>query len=104
MKNFFKILLVLFFTLFFNIQAYTCDALNIEIGTKISKIMNYLDFVYEEELDDEDKEFMESTFKYRDMTEKYCPKMGLENTSISIFVYDSKVVGIQLETWDPNGP
>ena len=30
------------------------------------------------------------------------PKMGLENTSISIFVYDSKVVGIQLETWDPN--
>ena len=64
--------------------------------------MNYLDFVYEEELDDEDKEFMESTFKYRDMTEKYCPKMGLENTSISIFVYDSKVVGIQLETWDPN--
>ena len=64
--------------------------------------MNYLDFVYEEELDDEDKEFMESTFKYRDMTEKYCPKMGLENTSISIFVYDLKVAGIQLETWDPN--
>ncbi len=102
MKNFFKILLVLFFTLLFNIQAYTCDALNIEIGTKISKIMNYLDFVYEEELDDEDKEFMESTFKYRGMTEQYCPKMGLENTSISIFVYDSKVAGIQLETWDPN--
>ena len=43
MKNFFKILLVLFFTLLFNIQAYACDALNIEIGTKISKIMNYLD-------------------------------------------------------------
>jgi len=102
MKNLFKILLVLFLTLFFNIKAYACDALNIEIGTNISKIINYLDFVYEEELDDEDKEFMESTFKYRGMTERYCPNMGLENTSISIFVYDSKVAGIQLETWDPN--
>ena len=54
------------------------------------------------ELDDEDKEDFESTFKFRGMTEQYCPKMGLENTSISIFVYDLKVAGIQLETWDPN--
>ena len=108
MKNFFKIFLVLFFGLFSNIQAYGCDALNIEIGTKISKITNYLDFIYEDQLielnnlDDEDKEDFESTFKFRGMTEQYCPKMGLENTSISIFVYESKVAGIQLETWDPN--
>ena len=108
MKNFFKIFLVLFFGLFSNIQAYGCDALNIEIGTKISKITNYLDFIYEDQLielnnlDDEDKEDLESTFKFRGMTERYCPKMGLENTSISIFVYDLKVAGIQLETWDPN--
>ena len=108
MKNFFKIFLVLFFGLFSNIQAYGCDALNIEIGTKISKITNYLDFIQEDQLielnnlDDEDKEDFESTFKFRGMTEQYCPKMGLENTSISIFVYDSKVAGIQLETWDPN--
>tara|TARA_B110000014_G_scaffold215735_1_gene169541 strand:- start:203 stop:760 length:558 start_codon:yes stop_codon:yes gene_type:complete len=108
MKNFFKIFLVLFFGLFSNIQAYGCDALNIEIGTKISKITNYLDFIQEDQLielnnlDDEDKEDFESTFKFRGMTEQYCPKMGLENTSISIFVYDLKVAGIQLETWDPN--
>ena len=108
MKNFFKIFLVLFFGLFSNIQAYGCDALNIEIGTKISKITNYLDFIQEDQLielnnlDDEDKEDFESTFKFRGMTEQYCPKMGLENTSISIFVYESKVAGIQLETWDPN--
>ena len=108
MKNFFKIFLVLFFGLFSNIQAYGCDALNIEIGTKISKITNYLDFIQEDQLielnnlDDEDKEDFESTFKFRGMTERYCPKMGLENTSISIFVYDLKVAGIQLETWDPN--
>ena len=107
MKNFFKILLVLFFCFFSNIQAYGCDALNIEIGTKISKIKNYLDFIQEDvlielnELDDEDKEEIESTFKFRGFTEQYCPKMGLENTSISIFVYDLKVAGIQLETWDP---
>jgi len=108
MKNFFKIFLVLFFGLFSNIQAYGCDALNIEIGTKISKITNYLDFIQKDQLielnnlDDEDKEDFESTFKFRGMTEQYCPKMGLENTSISIFVYDLKVAGIQLETWDPN--
>ena len=108
MKNFFKIFLVLFFGLFSNIQAYGCDALNIEIGTKISKITNYLDFIQEDQLielnnlDDEDKEDFESTFKFRGMTEQYCPKIGLENTSISIFVYDLKVAGIQLETWDPN--
>ena len=108
MKNFFKIFLILFFGLFSNIQAYGCDALNIEIGTKISKITNYLDFIQEDQLielnnlDDEDKEDFESTFKFRGMTEQYCPKMGLENTSISIFVYDLKVAGIQLETWDPN--
>ena len=107
MKNFIKILLVLFFCFFSNIQAYGCDALNIEIGTKISKIKNYLDFIQEDvlielnELDDEDKEEIESTFKFRGFTEQYCPKMGLENTSISIFVYDLKVAGIQLETWDP---
>ena len=101
MKNFFKIFLILFFGLFSNIQAYGCDALNIEIGTKISKIKNYLDFIELNELDDEDKEEIESTFKFRGFTEQYCPKMGLENTSISIFVYDLKVAGIQLETWDP---
>ena len=105
MKNFFKIFLILFFGLFSNIQAYACDALNIEIGTKISKITNYLDFIQEDlliESDDEDSEEFETTFKFRSFTERYCPKMGLENTSISIFVYDSKVAGIQLETWDPN--
>ena len=107
MKNFLKILLVLFFSLLSNTQAYACDALNIEIGTKISKITNYLDFIQEDlliqfnDLDDEDKEDLESTFKFRGMTERYCPNMGLENTSISIFVYDLKVAGIQLETWDP---
>ena len=108
MKNFLKIFLVLFFSLLSNIQAYGCDALNIEIGTKINKVTNYLDFIQEDQLielnnlDDEDKEDFESTFKFRGMTEQYCPKMGLENTSISIFVYDLKVAGIQLETWDPN--
>ena len=61
MKNFLKIFLILFFGLFSNIQAYACDALNIEIGTKISKITNYLDFIQEDllielnDLDDEDK-------------------------------------------------
>ncbi len=104
MKNFLKILLVLFFSLLSNTQAYACDALNIEIGTKINKVTNYLDFIREDlliELDDEDSEEFETTFKFRGFTERYCPKMGLENTSISIFVYDSKVAGIQLETWDP---
>ena len=77
MKNFLKILLVLFFSLLSNTQAYACDALNIEIGTKISKITNYLDFIQEDlliesdELDDEDKEEIESTFKFRCFTEVY---------------------------------
>ena len=69
MKNFFKIFLILFFGLFSNIQAYACDALNIEIGTKISKVTNYLDFIQEDlliESDDEDSEEFETTFKFRD--------------------------------------
>ena len=36
MKNFLKILLVLFFSLLSKI--WQCDALNIEIGTKINKV------------------------------------------------------------------
>ena len=32
----------------------------------------------------------------------YCPNVGLESTALNIFVYDSKVAGIQLETWDPS--
>ena len=98
MKNFLKILTILFAILCFNKQAYACDALDIDMGTKISKITNYLDFVYEEEEGTYDEE---ATLKYRGNTENYCPKLGLDNTVISIFVYDSKVVGIQLETWNP---
>ena len=30
----------------------------------------------------------------------YCPKSNLENSYIHVFVYQSKIVGIRLETMD----
>ena len=104
MKNIFKISLTSIFIIFLSTKAFTCDALNIEIGTEIKKITNYLNFVNEDEFPDADEEINEKdvTFKYRGMTEMYCPNVGLESTALNIFVYDSKVAGIQLETWDPS--
>ncbi len=104
MKNIIKLSLTSMFITFLSIKTFACDALNIEIGTEIKKITNYLNFVNEDEFPDADEEINEKdvTFKYRGMTEMYCPNVGLESTALNIFVYDSKVAGIQLETWDPS--
>ena len=56
MKNIFKISLTSIFITFLSTKAFTCDALNIEIGTEIKKITNYLNFVNEDEFPDADEE------------------------------------------------
>ena len=32
----------------------------------------------------------------------YCPDLELDNTKLQVFVYDSKIVGIKLVTYNPN--
>ena len=47
MKSFLKLSLVLLTLVLFNKHAYSCDALNIEIGSQISKASEVLDFLDE---------------------------------------------------------
>ena len=99
MKSFLKLSLVLLTLVLFNKHAYSCDALNIEIGSQISKASEVLDFLdaHEDNYADED-----NTVRYDAYTSLYCPDLELDNTKLQVFVYDSKIVGIKLVTYNPD--
>ena len=41
-----------------------------------------------------------TTVEFQSNTADYCPDMGLDNTILKVFIYQSKIAGIRLETWD----
>ena len=98
MKNFLKSIVVVSILVFFNKVALSCDALkNVKIGEDFSKSSEILDFIdthLPENYDDG------TTAVYEASTADYCPDMGLENTTLKVFIYDSKIAGMRLETWD----
>ena len=91
--------MVLILTLvLFNKSAFSCDALkNVKLGEDFSKSSEILDFIdthLPENYNDGE------TAVYEASTADYCPDMGLENTTLKVFIYDSKIAGMRLETWD----
>ena len=99
MKNFLKLITLIFLTLLaFNKNSFSCDNLkNVKVGEDFSKSLEILYFIdgYNQEDFDEDV-----TVEYQSDTDEYCPKMGLENTILKVFIYDSKIAGLRIETWD----
>ena len=87
----------------FSTYSYSCDALDISIGTSATQAADTLDFIdIEEDIVVEDEEDELRTLQYQANTNDYCPDVGLENTKLYVFVYKSKVAGIRVETRDAN--
>ena len=97
MKNFLKLILLVVSLFSFNKNAFSCDALNITIGEEVSKTSEVLDFIGDYVQEDYDEY---TTVEYQDSTIYYCPDIGLDNTILKVFIYQSKIAGIRLETWD----
>ncbi|SVC32081.1 uncharacterized protein METZ01_LOCUS284935 [marine metagenome] len=99
MKNFLKLIVLIVTLASFNKHAFSCDSLNVTIGDDFSKVTDILDFI-----DDYEAENYEegTTAEYEAHTAIYCPDSGLDNTIIKVFIYQSKIAGIRLETEDPN--
>jgi hypothetical protein len=98
MKNFLRLITVILALVLFNKNAFSCDAIkNVSIGEDFSKSLEILDFIdgYTQEDYDEN-----TTVEYQSDTADYCPDMGLDNTILKVFIYESKIAGIRLETWD----
>tara|TARA_B100001741_G_scaffold277658_1_gene249177 strand:- start:113 stop:658 length:546 start_codon:yes stop_codon:yes gene_type:complete len=99
MKNFLKLIILIFLTLLvFNKNSFSCDNLkNVKVGQDFSNSLEILYFIdgYNQEDFDEGV-----TAEYQSDTDEYCPKMGLENTILKVFIYDSKIAGLRIETWD----
>ena len=100
MKKFFRLSLVIIFLAFFNRQAFSCDALNITIGTEVSKVSNiFRTALQAHNVENHDED---DTFQYRYPTMLFCKDLGLDNTMLNIFVLESKIIGLRLETWNPS--
>ena len=99
MKNFLKLILLVVSLFSFNKNAFSCDALNISIGEEVSQASEVID-VIEEYVKEDYEEY--ATVEYQDNTIYYCPDIGLDNTILKVFINESKIAGIRLETWDPN--
>ena len=98
MKNILKSMVLILTLVLFNKSAFSCDALkNVKLGEDFSKSSEILDFIdthLPENYNDGE------TAVYEASTADYCPDMGLENTTLKVFIYDSKIAGLRIETWD----
>ena len=98
MKNFLRLITVILTLVSFNKNAFSCDAIkNVTIGEDFSKYSEILDFIDAYNQEDYDEVL---TVEFQSDTANYCPDMGLENTILKVFIYQSKIAGIRLETWD----
>ena len=91
--------MVLILTLvLFNKSAFSCDTLkNVRLGEDFSKSSEILEFIDGHLPEDYDEGV---TVVYESDTADYCPDIGLDNTILKVFIYESKIAGIRLETWD----
>ena len=98
MKNFLRLITVILALVSFNKNAFSCDAIkNVTIGEDFSKYSEILDFINVYNPEDYDEG---TTVEFQSNTTDYCPDMGLDNTILKVFIYQSKIAGIRLETWD----
>ncbi len=98
MKNILKSMVLILTLVLFNKSAFSCDALkNVRLGEDFSKSSKTLEFIDAHLPENYDEG---TTAVYEASTADYCPDMGLENTTLKVFIYDSKIAGMRLETWD----
>ena len=98
MKNFLRLITVILALVSFNKNAFSCDAIkNVTIGEDFSKYSEILDLINVYNPEDYDEG---TTVEFQSNTADYCPDMGLDNTILKVFIYQSKIAGIRLETWD----
>ena len=98
MKNFLRLITVILALVSFNKNAFSCDAIkNVTIGEDFSKYSEILDFINVYNPEDYDEG---TTVEFQSNTADYCPDTGLDNTILKVFIYQSKIAGIRLETWD----
>ena len=99
MKNFFKLIILILTLALFSKSAFSCDAIkNVLVGENFSKSSETLDFIGDYNEEDYDESI---TVEYQTETREYCPDAGLDNTILKAYIYQSKIAGIKLETWDP---
>ena len=91
--------MVLILTLvLFNKSAFSCDTLkNVRLGEDFSKSSEILEFIDGHLPENYDEGV---TVVYESDTADYCPDMGLDNTILKVYIFESKIVGMRLETWD----
>jgi len=94
MKKFF---LSLLFFIFFTSHSYACSLLTVPIGTPVTTAENTFPFLrnYNVEI------FGTSSVRYNSYAIDYCEGSNLENADLEVIVYDSKVVGINLVSSNP---
>ena len=98
MKNFLKLMVLILTLVLFNKSAFSCDALkNVQLGEDFSKSSEILEFIDVHLPEDYDEGV---TVVYESDTADYCPDMGLDNTILKVYIFESKIVGMRLETWD----
>ena len=98
MKNFLKSMVLILTLVLFNKSAFSCDAIkNVQLGEDFSRSSEILDFIDIHIPEDYDEGV---TAVYESNTADYCPDMGLDNTILKVFIFESKIAGIRLETWD----
>ena len=98
MKNFLKSMVLILTLVLFNKSAFSCDAIkNVQLGEDFSRSSEILDFIDIHIPENYDEGV---TAEYQSDTADYCPDIGLDNTILKVFIYDSKIAGIRLETWD----
>ena len=98
MKNFLKSMVLILALVLFNKSAFSCDAIkNVQLGEDFSRSSEILHFI-DDHIPEDHEEGV--TVEYQSDTADYCPDIGLDNTILKVFIYESKIVGIRLETWD----
>ena len=91
---------ILIFGLFITNSLFACDALRVSIGSEVSKVEDTLDFISDQSESSDEEDL--ATHRFSANTNDYCPDLGLENTKLYAFVYKSQLVGLRVETWEPN--
>ena len=93
-RIFIKILLFLFFSS----PVFACDLLQVPIGTSINTAQTKFEFLDAHNADLYEKE---ASVKYLAAAIDYCEGSQLENADLEVIVYDSKIAGINILSWDP---
>ena len=94
-----KFIVIILLVLFSQSKSYACSILKVDIGSSIDVASQNFDFLdmYSPEVYGKN-----SSVKYTVSAKEYCEESQLENADLEVIVYDSKVAGINILSWDPD--